>query len=144
SKCLVGNVHLCPVGCEGVVHALKRHSFREIKDDAMPAIVICKEGRAELAVDGKLVDIPDAVERRLGASAAVSVPVVVCSISGGSDHPETEEELYGDRDAIGAARFEELGLRRGLDGAIAAEEIQQSSALGREKEQGHQKQVERE
>src|SRR5262249_21081746 len=113
-----------------------------IEDDAAPAVIVGEKGRAQLAVKRELVDVPDAVKRRLGPSSAVDVPSRPAAVRIHRDEPETKGKLCSEGDAIAAACSQNLRLSGSLDGAIKKEEVGETGKLGRKKEQRHQNEVE--
>ena len=89
---------------ERIVHALKSHPRREVENSAPPAIVIGEERRAELSVNRDPVHIPDAVKWRFNTPSAVYVPIAPAAIDIHSYKRDTENDLHGQCDAVGAKR----------------------------------------
>src|SRR5262249_33671623 len=73
---VVVNIARGPVAGERSIQPLNRHAVGKVEDHATPsAIIIVESGRTCLAIDGKLVNIPDTVERRPGTAVAGRVPI---------------------------------------------------------------------
>ncbi|MBM3755857.1 MAG: hypothetical protein FJW38_17960 [Acidobacteria bacterium] len=62
------------MAAELVVHALKGEPIRTIEDQTAITVVVGEQRRLYLAVDGKSLDVPNPIQRRLWRAAAVLKP----------------------------------------------------------------------
>src|SRR3984885_5894001 len=116
---VVAHIDRGAVGSKRLVHTLEGHAFLEVKNGAAEAIVVSHQGRTNLAVNRKLIDVPDAVEHGLRSSTAIRMPGTPRAIEAAANHPETKNNLNRDCDATGGERLEEFRGSRGCGGAIA-------------------------
>src|ERR1700745_1169080 len=102
----VFHVNRNAVASERIVDALKGHASGEIKDGAAPPAGVGEQRRAKLAIDGLLFHVPDAVEGRDGPAATVLIPGDAAGIGVHSEKPDTQDDLRGEGDAVGATSRE--------------------------------------
>src|SRR5689334_14373074 len=93
---------------ERIVDALKGHPVGVIEDGAPPTGGVGEQRRAWLFVDGHLLHLPDAIERREGFAPAPDIPDTPGVVAGHAFEPQTQYDLRGKSDPVGPDATEEL------------------------------------
>src|SRR3954470_1556191 len=120
---------------ERIVRALKGHAVGVIEDGAPPAGGVGEERRAWLFVDGHLLHLPDAIERRERSAAAPGIPGTPGVVAGQAYDPQTKYDLRGKCDPVDPDATEELRLR-------GKHQSDQAWNLGGQEKAGEQDKVE--
>src|SRR5947208_10044718 len=96
---------------ERIVQPLKGHHVGVIEDGAPPTGRVGEQRRAWLFVDGHLLHLPYAIERRERSAPAYSIPDTPGEVAGYAYKPQTKYDLRGKCDPVGPDATEELRLR---------------------------------
>src|SRR6476659_659050 len=80
---------------ERIVDSLKGHPVGVIEDGAPPAGGVGQEWRAWLFVDGHLLHLPDAIERRERSAPAPGIPDTPGVVAVHAYEPHTQYDLRG-------------------------------------------------
>src|SRR5512140_2744441 len=115
---------------ERIVDALKAHPVGVIEDGAPPAGGVGEQRWAWLLVDGHLLHLPDAIERRERSAPAPGIPDTPGVVPVHAYEPQTEYDLRGNCDPVGPDSTEELCLRGRPCGPVQQQESDQAWNVG--------------
>src|SRR5579859_2649818 len=127
---------------ERIVDALKGHPVGVIEDGAPPAGGVGEQRRAWLFVDGHLLHLPDAIERRERSAPATGIPDTPGEVAIHAYEPHTEYELRGKCDPVGPDATEKLRFRGRHRGPVQQQESDQAWNVGGQEKAGEQEEVE--
>src|SRR5438270_14008615 len=83
-----------------IVDALKGHPVGVIEDGAPPTGGVGEQRRAWLFVDGHLLHLPDAIERRERSAPAPGIPEIPGAVAIQAYEPQTQYDLRGKCDPV--------------------------------------------
>src|SRR5579859_4509151 len=127
---------------ERIVDALKGHPVGVIKDGAPPAAGVGEQRRAWLFVDGHLLHLPDAIERRERSAPAPGIPDTQAVVAGHAYEPQTKYHLRGKCDPVGPDAAEEWRFRGKRRGPVQQKKSDQARKVGGQKKAAEQDEVE--
>src|SRR5947208_2720016 len=96
---------------ERIVQPLKGHHVGVIEDGAPPTGGVGEQRRAWLFVDGHLLHLPDAIERRERSAPAPGIPEIPGAVAVQTYEPQTKSDLRNKRDPVGPDTTKELRFR---------------------------------
>src|SRR6476659_8286938 len=123
---------------ERIVDALKGHPVGVIEDGAPPTGGVGEQRRAWLFVDGHLLHLPDAIERRERSAPAPGIPDTPGVVAVHAYEPHTQYDLRGNCDPVGPDATEELRFRGRPRGPVQQQESDQAWNVGGQEKAGEQ------
>src|SRR5579859_529246 len=127
---------------ERIVDSLKGHPVGVIEDGAPPTGGVGEQRRAWLFVDGHLLHLPDAIERRERSAPAPGIPDTQAVVAGHAYEPQTQHDLCGKCDPVGPDAAEEWRFRGKRRGPVQQKKSDQARNIGGQKKAAEQDEVE--